>query len=109
MSLHVKTSFALLALLSCSTAHPPVVAPSEDHASGDSEAIEAHLHGVVPSASLTHGLHQQLAPNTAGILKHQGTATSSYDASAPATVLVTTPWGHGSGVLVDPRGRVLTN
>ena len=26
-----------------------------------------------------------------------------------STVLVATPWGHGTGVVVDPRGWVLTN
>jgi S1-C subfamily serine protease len=97
----------LLATFACSSV-PSTVAPSTDAGDVD-EPIEAHVHGVVPSASLTHGMHQQLAPNTEGILKQQGTKETSYDASAPATVLITTPWGHGSGVLVDPSGQVLTN
>jgi S1-C subfamily serine protease len=106
MSARATTLLALLGLFGC-TSVPPTAAPSDQPGDAD-EPIDPHVHGVVPNASLTHGLHTQLAPNTAGILKDQGPKTS-YDAGAPATVLVTTAWGHGSGVLVDPSGRVLTN
>lgn len=37
------------------------------------------------------------------------TAEQSYARAMPATVLVTTAWGHGTGVVIDPRGLVLTN
>jgi S1-C subfamily serine protease len=37
------------------------------------------------------------------------TGESIYDTVAPATVLVSTPWGLGSGVFVGETGRVLTN
>ena len=36
-------------------------------------------------------------------------AEEAYARAMPATVLVTTAWGHGTGVVVDPRGLVLTN
>jgi S1-C subfamily serine protease len=107
MSPRLTGFLALLGVVACGSP-PPTATPSDESASADA-AIDPHVHGVVPSASLTHGLHSGLAPNTAGILKDQGPKVSSYDASAPATVLITTPWGHGSGVLVDSRGHVLTN
>jgi len=37
------------------------------------------------------------------------TADEAYAQAIPATVLVTTAWGHGTGVIVDPKGLVLTN
>lgn len=36
-------------------------------------------------------------------------AEQAYARAMPATVLVTTAWGHGTGVVVDPKGLVLTN
>ncbi|HLT40781.1 MAG TPA: serine protease [Enhygromyxa sp.] len=66
-------------------------------------------HGVVPNASVLEGSHGLHAPNTAGLLRTTQSGETSYDLSAPATVLVTTRWGHGSGVLIDPSGLVLTN
>lgn len=34
---------------------------------------------------------------------------ADYETAIGSTVLVTTPWGHGTGVFVDPAGFVLTN
>ncbi|MFO7566759.1 MAG: serine protease [Enhygromyxa sp.] len=82
--------------------------PSAEQGAGDQGPASAK-HGVVPNASVLEGSHGLHAPNTAGLLRGASSGETSYDVSAPATVLVTTRWGHGSGVLVDPRGLVLTN
>ncbi len=37
------------------------------------------------------------------------TQEEAFAQAMPATVLVTTPWGHGTGVFIDPSGLVLTN
>jgi len=70
---------------------------------------EDHVHGELANSSVVSDMHAQPAPNTAGLLKSTHAKTNSYDDSASATVLVTTRWGHGSGVIVDPKGLVLTN
>ncbi len=72
-------------------------------------AHQAHTHGELANSSLVSDLHAGPAPNTTGLLKSTHTTTSSYDINAPATVLVTTRWSHGSGVIIDPKGLVLTN
>jgi S1-C subfamily serine protease len=98
--------------LACATNTTPesvtADASADGQTAGESGPASAK-HGVVPNASVlenSHGLH---APNTAGLLRTPSSGETSYDISAPATVLVTTRWGHGSGVLIDPRGLVLTN
>ena len=101
-----------LAVLACAK-------PSETNPPGDSESAAASAeggqgsaeaqHGLLPNASVLEGSHGMYAPNTEGVLRSNSTGESSYDASAPATVLVTTRWGHGSGVIIDPSGLVLTN
>ena len=35
--------------------------------------------------------------------------TATYEDAIGATVLITTPWGHGTGVFVDANGLILTN
>jgi S1-C subfamily serine protease len=37
------------------------------------------------------------------------TQEEAFALAMPATVLVTTAWGHGTGVFIDPSGLVLTN
>jgi S1-C subfamily serine protease len=90
-------------------AQPSSLASSEG---GDADAVEteaaAAKHGGLPNASVLEGSHGH-APNTMGVLRSAQSGETSYDASAPATVLVTTRWGHGSGVIIDPSGLVLTN
>jgi S1-C subfamily serine protease len=100
-------------VLACASTKPDAPSPALAEGSGEAGSAEhaaaTARHGVLPNASVlenTHGLH---APNTEGLLRATQSGESSYDASAPATVLVTTRWGHGSGVVVDPRGLVLTN
>jgi S1-C subfamily serine protease len=68
----------------------------------------AHKHGEVANDSFVADLHAQPAPNTEGLLRSTH-AKSSFDVNAPATVLITTRWGHGSGVVIDPKGLVITN
>ena len=41
--------------------------------------------------------------------KTRGAAGALYSRLAPSTVIVRTPRGHGSGVVIDPSGWVLTN
>ena len=101
-----------LAALAC-TNSGSTTPPGEGDASAQGElsgeeAAAAH-HGLLPNASVLEGSHGAQAPNTDGLLRSASTGESSYDVSAPATVLVTTRWGHGSGVIIDPKGLILTN
>lgn len=115
-----RRSFDLLLLLalggatlSCATSSSAPESIAADSSSEDGEdgkhGPATAKHGVLPNASVLEGSHGMHAPNTAGLLRTTQLGETSFDASAPATVLVTTRWGHGSGVLVDPSGLVLTN
>lgn len=42
-------------------------------------------------------------------VEKQLTQEEAFAQAMPATVLVTTAWGHGTGVFIDPSGLVLTN
>ena len=100
-----------LAALACdgSTTSPDDVEDKPQAAEPEQlEAADAQ-HGLLPNASVMEGSHGMQAPNTDGLLRSGSTGESTYDASAPATVLVTTRWGHGSGVVIDPKGLILTN
>lgn len=104
---------ALASTLACASGNTdasPVAADGSGGKAPDKQRGRAAAkHGVLPNAAVLEGGHGMHAPNTAGLLRSTQSGETSYDASAPATVLVTTNWGHGSGVLVDPKGLVLTN
>ncbi len=103
---------SLLALLgtACGPDKPSTVSPEGGGAAGGAGGPAGTQHGMLPNASVLEGAHGMGAPNTAGVLRTtQQSGETAFDASAPATVLVTTRWGHGSGVIVDPSGLVLTN
>ena len=93
--------------LGCSKTQAP--APNGPEQPGAQPEALGHKHGELANSSMVADMHAQPAPNTSGLLKSTHTGTSAYDVSAPATVLVTTRWGHGSGVIIDPKGLVLTN
>ncbi|PRQ06865.1 S1 family peptidase [Enhygromyxa salina] len=110
-----RTDLALLAL-ACTSALACAGSPSEPTLSADASPTTspaatgpaAAQHGVLPNASALEESHGMHAPNTAGLLRTAQSGETSYDVSAPATVLVTTRWGHGSGVHIGD-GLVLTN
>ena len=101
-----------LSLVSCKddgpTKTPGGSDASPDEADGPTGPAETRHEMLANSASLDE-LHPSNAPNTAGILAPVNHHETAYDASAPATVLVATSWGHGSGVIIDSAGWVLTN
>lgn len=86
---------------------PATVSPDDTPAEAGRQD-PSHTHATLGSGAATE-VHAGMAPNTSGILRSTHTGTSSYDRNAPATVLITTRWGHGSGVIIDPSGLVLTN
>ncbi len=67
-----------------------------------------HTHAVLADGSLVD-VYAPAAPNTTGLRLGAHASHEVYDESAPATVLITTRWGQGSGVIVDPKGLILTN
>lgn len=100
-----------LAALACkqpAETHKPDEGDGPASGEGEPHAAKA-AHGLMPNASVLEGSHGMHAPNTAGVLRSSSAGESSYDASAPATVLISTRWGHGSGVIIDPSGLILTN
>lgn len=101
----------LLALAVVPSCDKPSAGEETKSPTGDADGPrhEAHKHGELANDSFVSDLHARPAPNTEGLLRSTHTGTSSFDVNAPATVLVTTRWGHGSGVVVDPKGLVITN
>ncbi len=93
--------------IGCTKANAPT--PTSPDQPGEQAEALGHKHGELANSSFVSDMHAAPAPNTSGLLKSTHTTTSAYDVNAPATVLVTTRWGHGSGVIVDPKGLVLTN
>lgn len=105
-------SCALLTLASCagSVSNGPGDAGDPGGQGGggtDDRANVSPEHAALGSEAMEAGMHGHAAPNTAGILRSTG--ETAFDVSAPATVLVGTKWGHGSGVIIDEAGWVLTN
>ncbi|MEM6992425.1 MAG: trypsin-like peptidase domain-containing protein [Myxococcota bacterium] len=104
-----------MAIATCLASCGPKNAPTTDPTTAAGAAAEQrgqhpeHLHGELPNTAVVSDLHASPAPNTAGLLRSTHATTTAYDVSAPATVLVSTRWGHGSGVIIDPKGIVITN
>lgn len=95
--------------LSCDKSGSDGGTKSPDSGGSDAPHHEAHKHGELANESFVADFHAQPAPNTEGLLRSTHVKENSFDVNAPATVLVTTRWGHGSGVVVDPKGLVITN
>jgi S1-C subfamily serine protease len=75
------------------------------HSSGDLRA-DAWLSELRTPATRSGTLRERSAPIQAGA---KGDIREVYRKVAPATVLIRTPTGFGTGVVVDARGFVLTN
>jgi len=98
-----------LGLTACDKSSSGAAAPGDPGEGTAAKGPAQGKHELIGNAAMLDELHPSASPNTAGLLKSAGHREGSYDASAPATVLVATTWGHGSGVIIDEAGWILTN
>ncbi|HMR75706.1 MAG TPA: serine protease [Polyangiaceae bacterium] len=120
---HVPSLLAML-FLACGGSQPGAhpsgtgVAPHASRAAGP--GAEAGPSGAIPGGTrvpspklLDRRARTAVAPDTLGLVKSAKPPPKSssdlYRLVAPATVIVRVPGGMGTGVVIDPKGWIVTN
>src|SRR5438094_219751 len=99
----MRLSLISLALWAAAPAPVAQKAPSDVQLRAQAQAW---LDGLRQTGHDTSAVLQPRAKTVAGA---KGDIREVYRKVAPATVLIRTPNGFGTGIVVDPRGFVLTN